>query len=210
MVRKAKTAACEVVIFADEGAESLDSPLDRAMDRYAAGEDDAFSELYDPLAPRLYGYLLRQTRNPARAEDLVQQTFLQMHCARGRFIRGAAVVPWAFAIARRLLIDGVRRDGREVSFEGNEESGGREAASSLMPQDDAMHAKQLAMAVERELSRLPEGQRAAFELVKAEGLSMAEAAAVLGTTVGAVKLRAHRTYELLRASLGEMFERSSW
>jgi RNA polymerase sigma-70 factor (ECF subfamily) len=53
---------------------------------------------------------------------------------------------------------------------------------------------------------LPEAQRVAFELVKHEGLSLAEAADVLGTTVAAVKLRAHRTYEALRAALGPAFE----
>lgn len=208
MVRKATASALGAAAFVEEPSQVSQSPLDCAMDRYAAGDDAAFAELYDALAPRLYGYLLRQTRDRARAEDLVQQTFLQMHAARGRFLRGAEVVPWAFSIARRLLIDGVRRKGREVSLEAQEDEG-KQHHSTTERQDDAVHAKDLARAVERELSRLPEGQRAAFELVKAEGLSMAEAAAVLGTTVGAVKLRAHRTYELLRSSLGEMFERSS-
>src|SRR6266566_2911766 len=82
---------------------------DGAMDRYASGDVEAFSVLYDLLAPRLYGFLLRQTRNASQAEDLVQQTLLQIHCARGRFIRGAPVTPWAFAIARRLLIDESRK-----------------------------------------------------------------------------------------------------
>jgi RNA polymerase sigma-70 factor (ECF subfamily) len=84
----------------------------------------------------------------------------------------------------------------------------RQPVSTALAQDEALHAKQLALAVERELARLPEAQRAAFELVKEEGLSMAEAAKVLGTSVGAVKLRAHRTYELLRSRLGGLFERS--
>src|SRR5258706_3960985 len=87
-----------------------------AMDGYAAGNDAAFGDVYDALAPRLYGYLLRQTRDPGRAEDLLQQTMLQIHAARGRFFRGAEVVPWAFAIARRLLIDSYRRRRREAKF----------------------------------------------------------------------------------------------
>src|SRR5256885_6512465 len=97
---------------------SRDAAADAAMDRYASGETDAFAVLYDLLAPRLYGFLLRQTRNPARAEDLVQQTMLHIHCARGRFIHGAPVMPWAFAIARRLLIDETRKnrlDGARTS-----------------------------------------------------------------------------------------------
>src|SRR5260370_6889043 len=113
MVRKAEFSPIDVVY--PEGESRTDSPVNSAMDRYADGDDAAFSELYDILAPRLFGYLLRQTRNNARAEDLVQQTFLQMHCARGKFIRGADVVPWAFAIARRLMIDGFRRSRPEGS-----------------------------------------------------------------------------------------------
>src|SRR5258708_6508330 len=79
----------------DVGIErSSGAAADAAMDGYACGEADAFPELYDLLAPRLYGYLLRQMRCSARSEHLVQQTMLQIHCARGRFIRGASVTPW--------------------------------------------------------------------------------------------------------------------
>src|SRR5438105_9007550 len=96
--------------------------LDAAMDRYARGEDAAFVEVYDHLAPRLQAYLMRQTRDAARAEDCMQQTMLQIHRARGRFLPGARVLPWAFAIARRLLIDMHRRTGREVLAKNDDES----------------------------------------------------------------------------------------
>jgi len=207
MIRKAHVASLARPLSEPEAC--TDAPANRAMDRYAQGDDRAFSELYDSLAPRLFGYLLRQTKNNARAEDLVQQTFLQMHCARGRFIPGANVVPWAFAIARRLLIDNVRRSGREVSLELREEAGAPPPVSTAMAQDEVVHSKQLALSIERELSRLPDAHREAFELIKTEGLTLAEAAQVLGTTVAAVKLRAHRTYQALREALGPMFERSS-
>ena len=179
------------------------------MDRYANGDDGAFGDLYDLLAPRLYGYLVRQTRNTARAEDLVQQTFLQMHCARGRFIAGADVVPWAFAIARRLMIDGMRRGKREVLSSQDGESLGPEAVAIGLSADDAVHAKQIAARIHHELARLPESQRVAFELIKQDGLSVAEAADVLGISVSAVKLRAHRTYEALRAVLGDLVSGSN-
>src|SRR5262249_22125396 len=154
------------------------------------------------LAPRLYGYLLRQTRDVAKAEDLVQQTLLHIHRARARFIRGAEVTPWAFAIARRLMIDGMRRGKREVLAATNDDDGeGDVAIAGDAPADEVVQAQELALRVRRELAKLPEGQRVAFELVKQEGLSLAEAAQVLGTTVAAVKLRAHRAYEALRAVL---------
>lgn len=173
-----------------------------AMDRYAMGDDAAFEALYALLAPRLHAFLLRRTRDPARVEDLVQQTFLQMHCARSHFTRGAQVMPWAFAIARRLLIDGLRK-GRRESFAEDGEGGNREPASPLDAPDAQVATRRLARRIEEELARLPEAHRIAFELVQCDGLSMAEAAQVLGTTATAVKLRAHRTYVVLRERLGD-------
>jgi RNA polymerase sigma-70 factor (ECF subfamily) len=176
-----------------------------AMERYAAGDDGAFSELYDALAPRLHQFLMRQTRDDSRADDLLQQTMLQIHTARGRFLEGADVLPWAFAIARRLLIDSYRRRKHEVATGSDPAEG---AASPHQPVDDRLHSLRLVQDVERELARLPEAQRIAFELVKREGLSMKEAAQVLGTTVTAIKLRAHRAYVALRAALGDSFDQS--
>jgi RNA polymerase sigma-70 factor (ECF subfamily) len=175
--------------------------VDIAMERYAAGDDAAYALVYDALAPRLYGYLVRQTREAARAEDILQQTLLQIHRARSSFIPGAEVMPWAFAIARRLLVDSVRRGRRELlSPDGEPDPGpSREPGA-----DEIAQAHQLARRLELELSKLPPAQRVAFELVKNEGLSMAEAAQVLGTTVAAVKLRAHRAYEALRLALGDV------
>jgi RNA polymerase sigma-70 factor (ECF subfamily) len=174
---------------------------DVAMERYAAGDDGAFATVYDALAPRLYGFLLRQTRQSARAEDLVQQTMLRIHKARASFIPGAEVTPWAFAIARRLLVDSVRRGKREVLSDDGQADPGR--STSAGP-DQMAEARELATRVDQVLAKLPQSQRVAFELIKTEGLSVAEAAQVLGTTVAAVKLRAHRAYEALRAALDEV------
>jgi RNA polymerase sigma-70 factor (ECF subfamily) len=174
------------------------------MARYAEGDEAAFAVVYDEVAPRLHAYLVKQTRDVARAEDLVQQTFLQMHRARGSFIPGAEVLPWAFAIARRLMIDGFRRGKREV-LDGGDRTDDRPALDPAA--DDLVQAQELASRIRRELARLPETQRVAFELVKGEGLSLSEAAQVTGTTVAAVKLRAHRAYEALRAALGDAFDR---
>ena len=174
--------------------------LDLAMERYAKGDDAAFAAVYDQIAPRLYGYLLRQTRERARAEDLVQQTMLHIHRARARFIPGAEVTPWAFAIARRLLLDSLRRAKREgVPAEGDPDL----AFGSEHGAEEVVQAHELAARIAAILARIPESQRVAFELLKQEGLSVAEAAEVLGTTQAAVKLRAHRAYEALRAALGD-------
>jgi RNA polymerase sigma-70 factor (ECF subfamily) len=174
-----------------------------AMDRYALGDDAAFSELYDLLAPRLSSFLLRRTRDVAWTEDLVQQTFLQMHCARSHFDQGASVTPWAFAIARRLLIDGLRKGGRDRFPSELEDDEGRETPAPGSSPDELAARRRLARRMNEELARVSESDRTAFELVKCDGLTMAEAAEILGVTANAVKLRAFRAYEALRATLGD-------
>ncbi len=200
-------------LMADASASSKDSTalrLREAMERYAQGEDAAFAELYDLLSPRLLAFLTRMTRDRVTAEDLMQQTFLNMHRARGRFAVGAEVTPWAFAIARRLFLDSTRRGKREV-LERGERGGDEDDERSIFDlveaagatAEELVDAKSLAIVIEGALSELPEQQREAFALIKQEGLSVAEAAGILGTSVGAVKLRAHRAYESLRTALGK-------
>jgi RNA polymerase sigma-70 factor (ECF subfamily) len=172
-----------------------------AMDRYACGDDAAFSELYDLLAPRLFSFVSRRVRDTARCEDLVQQTFLQMHSARRHFVPGANVVPWAFAILRRLIIDLVRKSGRE--FLDDDGEGANEPPCPHAGSDRIVGQRQLARRIQQKLSTIPGTQRTAFELVHRDGLTSAEAAEVLGTTVAAVKLRVHRASEALREILGK-------
>jgi RNA polymerase sigma-70 factor, ECF subfamily len=171
-----------------------------AMGRYAGGDDSAFAELYDVLAPRLRSFLLRRTGDAAHAEDLLQQTFLQMHCARGHFVARADMTGWAFVIARRLLIDDFRKRG--PAFAPGDRGEHESAAPGALP-DRILGQRRLARRMGEELARLPQPQREAFDLVQVEGMSMADAAAALGTTVATVKLRAFRSYEALRAKLSD-------
>lgn len=171
---------------------------DEAMSRYAAGEASAFSVLYDALAPRLHGYISKLVRDRATADDVLQQTFLQMHLARCTFVPGSQVTPWSFVIARRLILNRFRRAQREVL-------GGEtfDAESPASQPDTSLETRRLAQRVARQLAALTPEQRSALELVKDEGLTLAEAAQVLGTSVGAVKLRVHRAYEALRGVIAQ-------
>ena len=177
--------------------------LTAAMDRYADGDVAAFGEIYDRLAPRLCGFFVRQTGSQAQAEDLVQQTLLQMHAAREVFVRGSDVLPWAFSIGRRLLVDSRRRTKKEVLFEtGAEDVAALDARVERFDlPDDLAATRELAERARAELARMPASLRDAYILVRQEGLSIVAAAEVLGTTSAAVKLRAHRAYEALRAAL---------
>jgi RNA polymerase sigma-70 factor (ECF subfamily) len=177
-----------------------DDRINSAMDRYASGDTAAFDDFYDALAPRLLAFLRKGTGDTALAEELLQQTFLQIHQARERYVTGYDAVPWAFAIARRLRIDAFRRTRREVVADVEDE---REAPPESSPHE-ALAARQAAERMKKSLDELPDNQREAFDLVKTQGLSYAQAAAVLGTTVTAIKLRVHRACEALRIVAREM------
>ena len=173
---------------------------DRAMARYAKGDDAAFAEVYDEVAPRLAAFLARRASCPRRAEELLQQTFLRLHLARGRFIPGAPVLPWTYAIARRLLLDDLRREGRR----GRRLPGGPDLGWQPLgapPADASLDARRALEQLQHELEKLPESQRRAFELLRFEERSLEEIAQATGATVSAVKSRVHRATEAIRLAL---------
>lgn len=177
--------------------------VDAAMGRYAEGDDAAFAALYGGLAPRLRLFLLRLCKSAPVADDLLQETFLRVHRARSSFAAGARVLPWAYAIARSVYIDHVRaRAVRKESLTDRDDPPGLEVASGAENDGEQLSiARQTAARVEDVLARLPVNQREAFVLVRYEGLSIADAARILGATEGAVKLRAFHAYEALRKAL---------
>lgn len=170
----------------------------RAMDRYAGGDTPAFGELYDVLAPRLFGFAMNLTRHRASAEDLVQQTFLQIHRSSGRWVPGARVFPWAYAIARHHFIDSTRRGRHELLAEAAA-PGAADPLSGEAGADDQLDARRELAVTMESLRRLPANHRLAFQLVVLEGLSVAEAAEVLGLSRGNVKVQVHRAREALKA-----------
>ncbi len=177
---------------------------DLAMHRYADGEDAAFAVIYRCVAERLHAYLLRMSRSRQLADDLLQETFLRMHRARGSFEPGARLLPWSYAIARNVCIDHARHKAvrKDTVAEGEEVLVATPASSDTNAELLAI-GKQVAQTVEVALSKLPPNQREAFILLRYEGMSVQDAASVLGVSEGAVKLRAFHAYEALRAALGD-------
>ncbi len=166
---------------------------DEAMERYAVGDDSAFALVYDELAAPLHAFLSRRVSDQALAEDLLQQTFLHIIKSRGSFLSGARVAPWAFAIARRLLVDELRRCYREQ----HKRAEAPEPAATSTP-EVLLDVHQTADELARELDRLPEKQRDAFELVRLGGLSLREVAELLCISESAVKSLVHRASEAMR------------
>lgn len=187
------------VLQAPSRGESSNPVADAAMQRYSRGDASAFAELYDALAPRLYAFAFRKTRSPIRAEDLVQQTMLHVHCARARFVPGSRVTPWVYAIATRLFLDQVRRKKIEVLVAEGEET---DHASERPGPDIFAEARELETLVRAEVDRLPAPQREAFELVVYAEMSNAEVAEMLGVSIPSVKMRLQRANAAIRCGLG--------
>ncbi len=81
-----------------------DHRLRELMREYQSGRFEAFDEIYASIAPAVRRYLLSQARDAAKADDLVQETFLQMHRARHTYDPSFPLMPWTMAIARHVWL----------------------------------------------------------------------------------------------------------
>jgi RNA polymerase sigma factor (sigma-70 family) len=165
------------------------------MAAYVAGDEAAFRELFERYAPGLLGLFRRHVPGPEDAQDLLQQTFLQLHRARLDFRQGSLVRPWVLTIALNLQRELFRRRGRKPTTALAIDPAAAPQASSAEQREDAVR-------VRAALAELPGPQREVIELHWFQGLPFAAVARIVGASVGAVKVRAHRGYERLRALLG--------
>jgi RNA polymerase sigma-70 factor (ECF subfamily) len=160
------------------------------MMAYQKGDGTAFEALYGQLAPQI-------CRDPARAEDLLQEAFLQVHRSRHTYLPPRPVRPWIYAIARNVFLMSRRAGGRRGRYESTVGETFPEVA--VPPEVESLADRD---AVHRALARLPEDRREALLLHHVWGLSFREAGAVLGVSEAAAKLRAHRGAQMLRELLG--------
>jgi RNA polymerase sigma-70 factor (ECF subfamily) len=163
------------------------------MERYAAGDPDAFDELFRRYEPRAYVFFLTRSGSPERAEDLYQELFLRIHRARGRYDPARPFAPWFFQIAHRLLVDDYRRAFRshEVPIEDWDpcsEWPGSEEQAAVREQIDQL------------LETLSSEERYVVLSAKFEGAGYPEIADHLGKSVDAVKKMASRAIQRLRAA----------
>jgi RNA polymerase sigma factor (sigma-70 family) len=176
------------------------------MAAYVGGDSQAFDQLFATLAPAVHGFFLRSFGSKAVADDLMQTTFLKIHRARASYQSSRPLRPWVFTIAARVRLDELRRryalaeDADEERLAAAEEAQAVQAAAE--PEDPGR--SQRADAVRAALARLPESQRVVIHLHRYQDLTFGEIAKVLGTTEGAVKLRAFRAYERLRKELASL------
>ncbi len=177
---------------ARDGA-SQPGELERLMERYQRGDEEAATGLISKLSAQIFQFYLGEVRERPRAEDLLQDFWLRMHGARRTYRPGEPVLPWIYAIARRVRIDEYRRS-RSRRYEVQSEQL-PEMAAGKSRADESINLTDL-------LATLPKAQREVILLLKVSGLSLEEAARATGTSVGAVKQKAHRAYDKLRKLFG--------
>jgi RNA polymerase sigma-70 factor, ECF subfamily len=153
----------------------------------------ALTALVGRYRRRLYRYLLRLTREPAAADDLFQQTWLQVVRQAGRFDARARFDTWLFAIAHNAAVDLLRRRTGE-SLEDYDDRLPAPQPDALM----AAMADQRAAILTAELSALPALYREALTLRFEEGMKLEEIAQVTGAPLSTVKSRVQRALDALR------------
>ena len=156
----------------------------------------------------LYGFALRLTRNPADAEDLVQETFLRACRFKDSFAPGTNMRAWLFKILSNLFINRYRRTSREsLALDGVEGSSIAEAALSresvrLLREPEAhFEAPFFSEHVARALESLPPDFRAVVVLSDIEEFSYKEIAEIMGCPIGTVMSRLHRARRALQRQL---------
>jgi RNA polymerase sigma-70 factor (ECF subfamily) len=186
------------LVMSDPGTDPRrddEEELVRLLAAYQAGELAAFERLYATLAGELRRYFMASVGVPeGAAQDLVQDTFLEIHRSRHTYTPPLPVRPWVFGIARNVLGRHRRTAWRRSRHE--ERQGGPEVERAAAP--PAFESRDLVAA----LARLPAGRRQVWVAHHVHGFSFQQIAERFRIGVGAAKLRSSRAMRALRAALG--------
>lgn len=168
------------------------------MARAQAGDQAAYRRLLGELVPFLRSLAAAAHRDRGDIEDSVQDILLTVHQVRHTYDPARPFGPWLVAIARRRIVDRLRRQGRarrhETPLEPEHETLAALATNHQETQADASTVHDL-------VDRLPPAQREAIRLMKLQEMSLREAADASGMTVAALKVATHRGLKTLRKLL---------
>lgn len=163
------------------------------MERYQLADPEAPTVLVVAVSPALLRFFRSQAASREHADDLLQETWLRIHRVRHTYRPGEPVLPWLYAIARRVRIDGYRRTRRvlahEITVDVLPEPVPRPQPHGPFPDMETL------------LAALPTAQREVIAMLKMGGLTLEEVACATSSTVNAVKQKAHRAYNRLRKLL---------
>ena len=180
----------------------------------AATDDAALRERFErdvlPLLPSLYGAAMRLTRNPADAEDLIQETYLRAYRGFSGFKEGTNLKAWLYRILTNSFINTYRKKQREPQIvEGPDDIGEWYLYDKLGGRNVEVSAENEVLDqipdadVKAALESLPENFRIPVLLADVEGFSYKEIAEIMDTPIGTVMSRLHRGRKALEKALWE-------
>jgi RNA polymerase sigma factor (sigma-70 family) len=179
------------------------------MLRFGRGDGAAFEALYRRHEGRVFRYLLRNVRNEASANDLMQEVWFAVARGADRYQPTAKFTTWLFTIAHHRMVDAIRANRPTATLDMNAESTD-EATREHFPAADAraepinvLQAHDQASALLHAVDQLPPEQRAAFLMQAEAELSVEEIAAATGTSFETAKSRLRYARAKLRQLLWE-------
>jgi RNA polymerase sigma-70 factor, ECF subfamily len=178
--------------------EDIDSACLRAL---AAGDRSALASLVERWQTRLINFFYRSTGNRADAEDLAQETFVELYRAAPRYTAQGTFNAFIFTLARRRLIDSYRKSARRpLEF--------IDPTDYVMQQqaEETNATREIEEAFHLALAGLPDNQRNAILMLQQQGLSYEEIAEALEASLSAVKTWIHRARTHLRIQLKDFYE----
>ncbi|MEU3018029.1 sigma-70 family RNA polymerase sigma factor [Nocardiopsis sp. NPDC007018] len=169
-----------------------------------------FATEVTPFADQLYPTALRMTRNPADAEDLVQETFAKAFANFHQFRAGTNLRAWLYRILTNTFINSYRKKQREPRQETTDEIKDWQLAAAEAHTSSGMRSAETEVLdhlpdsdIKQALARLPEEFQEVIYLVDIEGYAYKEVAARMGTPLGTVMSRLHRARRQLREMLAD-------
>ncbi|MEO8330112.1 MAG: ECF RNA polymerase sigma factor SigK [Candidatus Nanopelagicales bacterium] len=180
---------------------STSDTVDELLTRVAAGDDSAFASLYDRTSTKVFGLVRRVVRDPAQAEEVSQEVYLQAWRQAGRFDQSAgSALAWLLTLAHRRAVDRVRASQSAADRDV------RAAEREVMPAHDevaeTVEQRLDAEQVRRCLEDLTHIQRQSVTLAYYQGFTYAEVGTTLGVPLGTVKTRMRDGLVRLRDCMG--------
>jgi RNA polymerase sigma-70 factor (ECF subfamily) len=184
-----------------ESAAPRQPDLSDLLRASARGDEKAFAELYDATSRRLYGLVVRVVRDPAQAEEVAQEAFLEIWRTSARFDPGkGSAMSWMMTIAHRKAVDRVRSAEAASRRDQTYEATTQDRAYDITAEEVERSLE--GQRVRKALESLTETQRGAVQLAYFGGYTHNEVAALLGIPLGTAKTRIRDGLIRLRDTLG--------
>lgn len=170
--------------------------------RIRSGDEEAFTELVNKYNPYLYAYAISLTKVQAQAQDIVQNTFLNLWANKEKLNLNTKVRPYLYRCIYNEFIDQYRKDKTQTELERLYHDMLHKTISSWS--DDYIE-KKIAI-LKEEIEKLPKQSKEIFLLSKSDGFTNQEIAEVLNLHIKSVEYHISKSYKILRKKIGERIE----